>query len=91
MSLKKLSIVSEIKFISYKILDMESVNLTVSVWSSRDMNEETYLGEAYVKLKDVFDKPNEWAVNNKFKLSAEEFEKHVKGLLFLQVKWTPED
>ena len=53
------------------------------------MNAETYLGEANVKLQETFEKPGEWVVNNKFKLSAEEYEKNVKGLIFLQVRWTP--
>ena len=37
LSLKKLSIASEFKFMDYKILNMEEINLQVSIWSSREM------------------------------------------------------
>ena len=89
MSKKKLDVGAEFKFMEYKILNMEETNLNVSIWSSREMNEDSYLGEVNIKLQETFEKPGEWVINNKFKLSAEEYEKNVKGLVFLQVKWTP--
>lgn len=55
------------------------------------MDESTYLGEVYVDLQPVFETPSDWVINSKFKLTAEEYEKDVKGLIFLQVKWTPEE
>ena len=91
MSKKKLDVGAEFKFMEYKILNMEETNLNVSIWSSREMNEDSYLGEVNIKLQETFEKPGEWVINNKFKLSAEEYEKNVKGLVFLQVKWTPEE
>ena len=91
LTLKKLAIASELKIIQYKIIDFQNFNLNVSVWSSRDMNEETYLGEVFVNLEEVINKAGEWAVNGKFKLSAEEYEKDVKGGIILQVRWTPDD
>jgi hypothetical protein len=59
----------------YKVVDMQELSLNVSIWLSRDMVEENFLGEVHVDLQTVIDKPGEWAINQKYKLIAEQFEK----------------
>jgi hypothetical protein len=68
---------------------MEDLSLNVSVWMSREMVEENYLGEINVSLQNAIERAGEWAINQKSKLVAEQFEKDVKGTIGLQVKWSP--
>ena len=71
-------------------MDLNNFNLNVSVWSSREMVEPDYLGEIYVDFRTIIEKPNEWAINGNFDLTAEQFEKEVEGKLYLQARWSPE-
>lgn len=53
------------------------------------MDEENYLGEVRIGLREAIDKPNEWAIKDKFKLVGEEYEKDVQGKIIIQAKWSP--
>ena len=44
-----------------------------------------------VNLEEAINNPGDWAIKGKYKLSAEEYEKEVKGGIILQVRWTPDD
>ena len=63
LSLPKLSIAVKFEMFEFKLLDPSEFKMHVSVFKSRDFDEENYLGEFAVDLEPILTTPNSWAVN----------------------------
>lgn len=50
LALPKLAIALKIEMIEYKILDLSDLKLNISVYKTREFNEENYLGETQIEM-----------------------------------------
>jgi hypothetical protein len=91
LTLPKLAIALKIEMIEYKILEFSDLKLNISVYKTRDFDEENYLGETQIEMEPTLQTPNQWAVNQRFPLEASEYEKEVEGEIVLQAKWIPKE
>lgn len=91
LTLKKLAIAIKFEMIEYKIMHPSDLKLNISVFKTRDFDEENYLGETAVELESILENPNQWAINQRFPLEASEYEKDVDGEIVMQAKWIPKE
>ena len=85
----KLAIAVKFEMIEYKIMDNSDVKIDLSVFETREFSEETYLGEVSIPVSPALEKPNAWAINARYELEAQEYEKEIEGTVAIQAKWIP--